>query len=291
MRRSLAMMLLLAAASLTGCFTAAPDRAISGFDAQAPFTCQAGDDGVQLDVYLVERPAADRCINRDIWQLADEQVLQDRKRLLEDNGFRACVLGDAPPDGLQTLLRSERSCANPYRLRLHAGKTAQIILGPVAPQFHFQLRQDGRMGDVDLEQAQCLLLVTPRVAGNGRLVLQCTPAVRHGETAAMPRPVQDPSGTMHWGKQTEQPTETYQGLGWELTVEPNTYIAVGTLLDHDDTLGQGAFLTSDGPKTQRLLVLRASRILASAGAPDETHDKSPSLAQQAGAMSARGAGP
>ncbi len=291
MRRSLAIMMALVAASLTGCFTTTPDRAITHFEAQAPFTIQPGEDGIQLDVYLVERPAADGCINRDIWELADEQVLQDRKRLLDDNGFRACVLGETPPDGLQSLLRSERSCANPRRLRLHTGKPAQIVLGPIAPQLRFQLRQEGKLGDVDLEQAQCLLLVTPRVAENGRLVLQFTPAVRHGEAVAMPRPVQDPSGVMHWDVQTDQPTETYRSLGWELTVAPNTYIAVGTLLDHEETLGQGAFLARDGSKTQRLLVLRAGRIQANGAAPDETNGKSPSLAQQAGAISARAVGP
>ena len=291
MRRSLAMMLALATASLTGCFTATPDRAITHFEAQAPFICQPGEDGVQLDVYLVERPAADGCINRDVWELADEQALQDRKGPLNDNGFRACVLGVTPPDGLQSLLRSERSCANPRRLRLHAGKAAQIVLGPVAPQLHCLLRQDGRTGDVDLEHAQCLLLVTPHVAADGRLVLQFTPAIRHGEAVAMPRPVQDPSGVMHWDVQTEQPLETYRGLGWELTVASNSYMAVGTLLDREDTLGQAAFLTSDGAKTQRLLVLRAGRLQASSCAADETNGKSPSLAQQAGALSARAVGP
>ena len=224
---------------------------LTNYDAQAPFTSQTGDDLLQLDVYLVERPAADRCINQDIWELADEQVLQDRKRLLEENGFRACVLGDALPDNLQSLVRSGTSCANPRRLRLHAGKPAQLVLGPAAPQLHFQLRQDGRTAEVDLEQAQCLLLVTPRPASDGRVILQFTPAVRHGEAAAMPRPVQDPSGTLRWDVQTDRPMETYRGLGWELTVAPNTYIAVGTLLDRDDTLGQGALLTAEGHRTQR----------------------------------------
>ena len=224
MRRSLAMimMIALAAASLSGCFTTTPDRALTQFEAQAPFTIPPGEDGVQLDVYVVERPAADRCINRDIWELADEQVLQDRKRLLDDNGFRACVLGDAPPDGLLSLLHSERSCANPRSLRLHAGKSAQIVLGPVAPQLHFQLRQDGKTGEIDLEQAQCLLLVTSRLAENGQLVLQFAPAVRYGEPVTLPRPNRDPSGVMSWEFQTDQPLETYRNLGWELTVAPTT---------------------------------------------------------------------
>src|SRR4051812_20950461 len=119
MRHCLAGMLALATASLTGCFTTPPDRAVSRYDARVPFTSLSGDDVVQLDVYLVERPADDACINREVWELTDEQVLGERKPLLAENGFRAGVLGATPPDGLRALLNSERSCANPRRLRGH----------------------------------------------------------------------------------------------------------------------------------------------------------------------------
>ncbi len=183
MRRCLAVMLALAAVAPTGCFTTPPDRSVSRFEAQLPFSSFAGEDVVQLDVYLVERPAADPCINREVWEFGDEQVLQDRKSVLADNGLRACVLGETPPDGLEALLRSERSCPNLRRLRFHVGKPAVVVLGPSAPELRFQLRQDGRTTGVDLEQAQCVLQVTTRFADDGRLALHFTPAVRHGAAA------------------------------------------------------------------------------------------------------------
>ncbi len=261
MRRCLAGMLALAAFAPTGCFTAPPDRSISRFEAQLPFTSFAGDDIVQLDVYLVERPAADACLNREVWEFGDEQVLQDRKSVLADNGLRACVLGDTPPDGLQALLRSERSCPHPWRLRFHAGKQEAVVLGPPEPEMRFQLRQDGRTADVDLKQAQTVLQVTTRFTDDGRLALHFTPAIRHGEPEATPRPKQDPSGTLRWEVQTEQPTEMYRGLGWDLTVAPNTYIAVGALPDRDGTLGPAALCSDGPPRTQRLLVLLPGRAL------------------------------
>ena len=289
MRQSLAVMFALTAASLSGCFTPPADGTAGRYEAQVPFHGLTGDDVVQLDVYLVERPAGDRCINREVWELADEEVLKERKSLLDENGLRACVLGDSAPDGLRALLRSVRSCANPRRLRLHAGRPAPIVLGPPAPRLAFQLHQEGRTADVDLEQAQCLLQVTTRLTDDGRMDLQFTPQVRHGETVSLPRPVQE-GGALHWDVKTEQPTEAYPGLGWELTVAPNTYIAVGTRLDRPDTLGQRAFLSGEAPRTQRLLVLRPARVLGGAP-PDDANGKQPPLALQAGWTAARGAGP
>ena len=194
-------------------FHGAPDRSVSRFEAQLPFTSFAGDDIVQLDVYWVERPAGDACINREVWEFGDEQMLQDRKSVLADNGLRACVLGDTPPDGLQALLPPSGAALT------RGGCLARRQTGggrprPVGGGDAFQLRQDGRTADVDLEQAQTMLQVTTRFTDDGRMALQFTPAVRHGEPAATPRPVQDTSGTLRWEKQTEQPTEMYRGLGW-----------------------------------------------------------------------------
>ena len=143
---------------------------------------------------------------------------------------------------------------------------------------------------MDLEQAQCLLQVTTHLTADGRMNLQFTPQVRHGEPVSLPRPVQE-AGTLHWDVKTEQPTETYEGLGWELTVAPNTYVAVGTLLDRPDTLGQRAFLSAEAPRTQRLLVLRPGRALAGGGPPEDANGQQPPLASQAGWTAVRGAGP
>lgn len=289
MRPRLAVLLVLAAAPV-GCFTAPPDRAVSRFEGRGPLASFTGDDVVQLDIYLVERPAGDPCLNREAWELADEQVLGDHKALLAENGLRAGVLGDTPPDGLRALLGSERSCANPRRYRFHAGKPATIVLGPVAPQLLFRLRQDGRSSEVDLEQAQCILQATTRIGDDGRLTLHCTPAIRHGRPAAEPRPVQDPSGSLRWEVRTEQPTESYAALAWDVAVTPGAYLAVGMAADRPDSYGEAAFLSAGPPATQRLLVLRPDRA-RDEGPADEPADKAPPLASQAGKVAARVAGP
>jgi hypothetical protein len=292
MRHYWAAALALTAATLTGCFTAQPDRALTHYDAKMPFTTLAGDDVVQLDVYMVERPFADACINREVWELADEQGLQERKQVLDENGLRVGVLGDSPPDSLQALLHSERSCPNPRRLRFHVGKPKQIVLAPPTARLAVPLYHQGETTAVDLDLAQCVLEVTAHFTEDGQIVLDFAPQVRHGEQEATPRPVQDPSGEMRWDVQVSQPTETYRGLGWELAVASNNYVAIGTRLDRPDTLGQRAFVNSEGLRTQRLLVLRASRALANSVSPTEAEpERSPPLALQAGWVPGRATAP
>ncbi len=291
MRHYLAAALALTAASLTGCFTALPDRALTRYEAKLPFSSFAGEDVVQLDVYLVERPIGDVCINREVWELADEQTLQERKQVLDDNGLRVCVLGDSPPDGLQTLLHSERSCANPRRLLFHAGQPTQIVLGPPTARLTVPLHQNGQTTLIDFDEAQCLLEATIRPAEDNKLVLNFSPQVRHGEQLATPRAVPLPSGELRWEPQVAQPTETYRGLSWELTVAANTFVAIGTRLDRPDTLGQRAFLNTEGLRIQRLLVLRVNRARAGDDPVDDAHEKSAPLALQAGRTQSRGTAP
>ena len=147
-----------------------------------------------------------------------------------------------------------------------------VVLGPPAPELRFQLRQDGRTADVDLDQAQCVLQVTTRFADDGRLALHFTPAIQYGNSAATPRPGTDPSGPLRWEVQTERPTEEYAGLAWDLTVDPNTYVAVGALADRNGTLGPAALVSGGPPRTQRLLVLRVGRAAPDGAAKEEEPD-------------------
>jgi len=72
-------------------------------------------DIIRMDVALIERAYHDH-ISAMRSGSADEQVVPlERKCFLEDNGFRVGLIGSGKPCALQTLLTSERSCANPRR--------------------------------------------------------------------------------------------------------------------------------------------------------------------------------
>jgi hypothetical protein len=287
MDRRVAGVLALLAGALAGCFTGQPERSLSRLG-PAGLGGPAGEDVVQIDVALVERPLGDRYVNGELWELADEQgVTLERKAVLEENGFRVGQVGGLPPVGLQALLTSPRSCPDPHRLAVRAGNPTAVTLGPVWKACRFEVRQGAAAVGVELADAQCLLEIVPTLTDDGRTTLRFTPHVRHGQPRMVPQAAQGPDGWRRWECVARQAEETYAALSWELTVAPNEYVVVGTHLNKPDTLAQRCF-TDAG--VQRLLVLRTGRALPGAPA-DEEFVRVPPIALRAGWCTARGKAP
>jgi hypothetical protein len=300
MRHWQAVVLALLAAPLTGCLTppAEPDGPRPG--AGAAFGGPTGPDIVQMDVALIERPADDPYLAEGVWQLADEQKLRrdgaidlEHKGRLAQNGFRVGQISGAPPGELCRLVRSERSCVNPRRLTLHAGKPTPVLLGPPWTHCAFVLHRGDRGEPVELDLARFQLEATPALTEDGRTLLHLTPVVKHGETSLATRPVVDPSGAREWALVAEQPTEAYRQLGWDLEVGPSDYVLVGAPAAPGDSLGGRCFVYTEGAQPlRRLLVLRVGRTLPDAPRDDDQAlRKSPPLALQAAATCARASSP
>jgi hypothetical protein len=238
-------------------------------------------------------PVGDLYINQNLWAVADEQVIPAEKRaVMEDNGFRLGQIGGALPPQLQNLVTSKRSCADPRRVQTHSGSTVRIPLGTTMPLCTFGLHDDKKITPVTLEDADCVLAVTPTLTEDGRTRLQFVPEVHHGHSALLAGPAADRSG---WELQQQRPTEHYQALAWEVCVNPGEYLVIGARFERGDTLGHRTFLRGQPEPCQRLVVLRAGRLQPRAitGAPiDEqvSANQVPSLARQAGFAAARGAG-
>jgi hypothetical protein len=229
-----------------------------------------GPDVVQMDVALVERPLGDAYLNVDLWTDADEQVVAlESKAIVEDNGFRIGQIGGMTPVVLQTLLTSEKSCADPRRLRSHAGKPTKLVIGPETPLCRFQIQREGGTLQVALQRAQCSLEVVASLTDDGRTRLRFVPQIHHGDNNLLPRPATDLSG---WIFKDERPTERYPQFAWEVTLAPNEYVVVGGRYDRPETLGHQIFLRGEeATPVQRLLVIRTSR-------PSQTLDTAQSLA-------------
>ncbi len=258
---------------LVGCTTSPPLRSTAWLSRFRQFGGgPAGTDIVQLEVAVLERPLGDHYINQDLWGVADEQVVAvERKAVLEDNGFRIGQVGGLVPAQLQALLTSDRSDVNPRCRRLHAGKPATLTLGPVLPQCACQIEQDGRSVPIAAEKVQCSVEVVPTVTADGRIHLQFTPQLCHGDTALMPGPAPDRSG---WVLREQRPTERYPALGWEVTLATNEYVVIGGRYDRPQTLGNMCFIQGDeAAHGQRLLVIRASRIAGGSPEPDGPADE------------------
>jgi hypothetical protein len=247
---------------------------------------------VQLDVALLECSPGEDFVNRGLWEVTDEGAVSlDRKADLDDNGFRVCQVGGLPPAGLQALLTSPRANPNPRRIQVPAGEVVPIPLAPAAGQCRFRLHTDGLDRDLEFKDACCWLDVVPTLAEDGRLRLHFTPRVQHGTASVRFTPRRDPSGSMRWERQEEQPEVAFDRMAWEVTVVPNEFVAVGTRLDRPGTLGQACFLSAtEGSCLQRLLVFRTARPAAETTAAAPQLGATAPLAVRAGLGTVRGVG-
>jgi hypothetical protein len=139
--------------------------------------------------------------------------------------------------------------------------------------------------------------VTPSLTDDGRIRLHFTPQVRHGEEAVRPGPAADRSG---WVMQAQRPTESYEALGWDVTVAPNEYVIVGARSNKPATLGHASFVRpGEAVPVQRLLVIRTTRpdkgleppAPAEASQEVSMRSKVPPLALQASCTAMRGGSP
>jgi hypothetical protein len=296
LRRALFLGLLISL--LVGCATDQPARSTSWLNRFRTLPGPTGPDVVQLDVALLERPVEDSYINGELWTLADEQAVSLEQRAgLEDNGLRVCQVGGITPARLQSLLTSERSCANPHRIQLHAGNPTTLSMGPIAAHCQFQISQEDHLKEILLDQAKYELQVVASLTDEGKTRLRFTPQIRHGEAVPETVPVADRSGYV---LRFEPRTESYSSLSWEVTLAPNEYVVVGGRIDRPESLGYQWFVRRDEPvPVQRLLVIRTSRQIQgmgpdasfAVGEEEPTPSKVPPLALQAAWTSARASAP
>jgi hypothetical protein len=286
MRLLLATMLALM--SFSGCCVLPHRDPISPkHEARHPPRGSPGADTVFLDVAVVERPAGDPFLDREVWEAGDEQGVElEIKPALEENGLRVCQFG-LLPDRLQALLASPRTCAEPRRLHGEPDRPIPVALGQPRWRCEFAVRLSEESKPVALSQARCEFEVLPIPEEDGRIRLRFTPRVKHGQARIQPKVARDPDGQLRWAVEPLEPTEEFAGLRFELCVGPGEYVAVGTRSDQPGTLGHAFFMPGGEQPRQSLLMLRATRVTAG----EEASSYAPPLAWQASWLSARGSAP
>jgi hypothetical protein len=239
-----------------------------------------GADMVQMDVALIERPIGETFIEKEIWDYADEQIVElEHKAAVDDNGFRVGQIVGIPPMRFQSLVTSERSCVHAREWLVASGKTVSHVLGPVHAKDRFHVKINARLKAYPLEKIRYVFEVTPKLTGDGRTRLRFTPKVEFGETMPTWKPAADGSG---WSYELAPRSKVFPELSWEVVLVPNAFLVIGAATDQPDSLGYHAFVDkSQPPGVQRLFVIRTNR---SAGTSDNrTLDDRPTppLAAQA----------
>lgn len=155
-------------------------------------------DSVVLEIAFVRLPAADTDAYEAIWDQADEQHFPvEVRRDLAANGLRAGILGQQLPSELRALLdaapnvleeRSEDVETSdvevnraPRRTQCRSGRRAKIFVSKSHPNLALLLSEAGKVRGHQLAEARCLLALRPYPQGDGRVKLDITPEVEHGQ--------------------------------------------------------------------------------------------------------------
>jgi hypothetical protein len=155
-------------------------------------------DSVVLEIAFVRLPAADQAAYDAIWNQADEQHFPaELRRDLAANGLRAGVLGQQLPAELRALLDAaphvleersedvETSDAEvnraARRMQCRSGRRSKILVSKTFPSLALLQREAGQVRGHQLADAQCLFALKAYPQGDGRVKLDITPEVEHGQ--------------------------------------------------------------------------------------------------------------
>ena len=256
-------------------------------------TASLSQDSLVLDIFFIRFPFDDEAVNVDLWGEIDEQHFSPacRNRLFR-NGFRVGRVGNRIPVELARLLElGEKpvSSDQPRRLELE-----DIEDGPSVRRRHLQIRpgrrseiiassfydelpvitkdRSGQISGEVFRQAQAILAFNTRAECDGRISLNITPEVHHGQPKQ--RWVGGNQGVLQLDSSRER--EVFESLAAEATLEPGEMFVIASLPNRPGSLGH-YFLTEtkSGKLQQKLLIIRLSQtqhdnLFGDARADDET---------------------
>lgn len=232
-------------------------------------------DAVSFDALLVQVPYQDRDLVRAFWNDVDEQEIDpETRRYLNEQGFRAGLIGASIPDSLSRLLTlkgrelrstieeevdySKKKASAPVAfskpINLRAGmKSVVEARGDVIPSIPILENQNGALVGKSYNDAQTLFTVAVEPSSDGSVRFDVTPFLRYGEPRLTTR---YQHGQLV--RTQEQPTKTFDALKCSLALRPGQFLAIGASDAKTSALGRWFFTDADGGDDydQKLLVLR-----------------------------------
>jgi len=293
MRRARVVWLgLLISLTLTGCLHDRPVKSTSLFD-RIGMGGPTGPDAVFIEYAVIERPAGNDTVNKKIWSMIDEMVIDSETRvLLAENGLRAGVVGGLLPPELESLVSNPKSETGHRQRRLYANNPAAIQLNGPVPMAEYQFRatMDSKPATAKFEQAKFSMNFTPAHGPDGHIKLHCVPEVEYND-----KKYWLPTGAVGAGWMGK-PLERYNTLAWDINLSPRELLIIGSYYERGTCLGNGIFTGTQGTaKVQRVLIVRTGHLSqtdpGSDASPGAGQDKVVPLVSQASLSSARATRP
>ncbi|MBR5244257.1 MAG: hypothetical protein IKW13_08480 [Thermoguttaceae bacterium] len=230
-------------------------------------------DAVSFDALLVHVPYQDRALVEAFWNDVDEQEIDpETRRYLNEQGFRAGLIGASIPDSLSRLLTlkgrelrstleeevdySKKSTGAPVAyskpINLRAGMKSVIeARGDVIPAIPILENQNGSLVGKSYNDAQTLFSVAIDPAPDGSVRFDVTPFLRYGAPRLATR---YQHGQLV--RTQEQPTKTFDALKCSLALRPGQFLAIGASDAKTSALGRWFFTDGGDDYDQKILVLR-----------------------------------
>lgn len=213
---------------IVGC---APLSTTPGDPAELP-TPKLSADSVVMEVVLVKVPE-DWDQGGQFWREVDEQHLAaDARRRLQDNGLRTGLVGVQLPDVLRGYLDNTATSldlsdgattpdqrdllSQQHRLQMRAGKSKQVdVTAPSTQGTVILINDEDNIRAMKFDKGHGLMELRAWPLGDGRIRLEATPTIEHGEVRQ-----QWVSGQGTWVLDVNRPRQSFESLTITATMSP-----------------------------------------------------------------------
>ena len=232
-------------------------------------------DAVVFDVLVAHVPYNERDLVRDLWKDVDELALEPAtRRALNEQGFRAGLLGASTPESLSKLLalkgRELRSSvieevdsskvesalapiaySKPVTLR-SGTKSTIVVRSDVIPSAPIlEKNEDGALEGKTYSDVSPVFSVAVEQSPDGSAIFNISPFLRYGASKPVTR---YQHGQLV--KTQEQPTKSFDSLRFSLALRPGQFLVVGATDTNSNALGRYFFNEGGDDFEQTALVLR-----------------------------------
>lgn len=269
-----------------GCTSLSDHRATRWLNQVNPFTAVTGEK-VVLRTYLLDQPAGDPYLTRDLWTSLLKPLPAEKNALLAENGFRVGLLTGNPPYQFLSLAKSDDVVVKPMEHAILAGEPKAIPLNGALTESKFTafVEIGAKPGQFTLKDAETAMSVTVTPLENDRVRVTLEPRVQHGSRMFGYKPTADATGFTWLDSKTQ---ERFPSLKFEATIAPEEFLIIGSSETPANTLGGACFVTVNEQRSRmRVLVIQSSKM----NAPTSSQSGRRVIAAQASTPVARGQRP
>jgi hypothetical protein len=262
-----AILLLSLALAICGCRVVEPNSASKSI--LTPLA--VSPDAITLEVFSARIPQGEEQLDA-LWKLVDEQPLPaDLRRRMNDNGFRAGVVGPNLPEELAQVLKvtqkapdekdahkvslNEELGVNLRVLHAKSGKRTELVIGSMREQLQVLEAFDSEVRGKTYHKAECRLVLKADYERDGRVRIELTPELHHGQFQSR---VRGNDGMMMFTQ--ERPKRVFHELQMVTTLTPGQMLLVTGRPNRTSSAGYQFFHDTRSDKPVPMLwVVRAAR--------------------------------